>query len=98
MEPRPLPPPPTLTLYRRQGCHLCDDAREALQVVLEERAAGGQANPRVREVDIAGDPELEARHGFRVPVLELGGEELALTVSARAIRGLLERGLQQRIA
>jgi thioredoxin reductase (NADPH) len=56
-----------LTLLVRAYCHLCDEMRE---VVAPIAAAAGIA---VREVDVDGDPALEARWGERVPVL-LGGE------------------------
>ncbi|MCC5795545.1 MAG: glutaredoxin family protein [Chromatiales bacterium] len=39
-----------------------------------EELSRGRLRPRV--VDVDGDPELVRRHGLRVPVLELAGEEL----------------------
>jgi thioredoxin reductase (NADPH) len=56
-----------LTLLVRAYCHLCDEMRE---VVAPIAAAAGIA---LREVDVDGDPALDARWGDRVPVL-LGGE------------------------
>ena len=59
-----------MTLYAREGCHLCDDARAALERV---RAA----HPfRLDEVDIEADDALHARYLERIPVVALDGEEL----------------------
>jgi glutaredoxin len=60
----------TVTLYSRPGCHLCDDAREALARV-RERAAF-----ELDEVDIETDDALHARYLERIPVVALDGEEL----------------------
>jgi glutaredoxin len=61
----------TVTLYGRPGCHLCDDARAALERL---RAA----EPfRLEEVDIEQDPALHARYLERIPVIALDGEELS---------------------
>jgi glutaredoxin len=56
---------PRLTLYTRPGCHLCEVAVEALERIGE----------RFIEVDISGDPELEAEYGDRIPVIMLDGKE-----------------------
>ena len=88
-------PAPTLVLYRRNGCHLCDDARETLQGVLKERAQEALPIPLFHEVDIAADDRLEARYGTTIPVLSLDGEELPLATSARAIRSYLVKVLDE---
>jgi len=59
-----------VTLYGKPGCHLCDEARQAIQAVREERPF------ELREVDVSLDPALHRRYGERIPVVELGGEEL----------------------
>ena len=59
---------PTLTLYGKPGCHLCDDARAAV-----ERVAAGR-DVALEQVDISRDPVLHARYGERIPVLEIDGE------------------------
>jgi glutaredoxin len=61
---------PTVTLYGRPGCHLCDDARAALERI---RAT---APFRLQEVDITADDELHRRYLERIPVVCLEGEEL----------------------
>ena len=60
----------TVTLYGRPGCHLCDDARGALERL---RAV---VPFRLEEVDITGDDALHARYLERIPVIALDGEEL----------------------
>jgi glutaredoxin len=61
---------PTLTLYSRPGCHLCDEARAALERV---RA---RATFSLQEVNIETDEELHRRYLERIPVVALGDEEL----------------------
>jgi glutaredoxin len=60
----------TVTLYSRPGCHLCDEARAALQRVR------GTAPFALDEVDITADDALHARYLERIPVIALDGEEL----------------------
>jgi glutaredoxin len=61
---------PTVTLYGRPGCHLCDDARAAL------RRAQREFPFTLREVDITTDDALHRRYLERIPVVALEGEEL----------------------
>jgi hypothetical protein len=82
-----------LTIYRRDGCHLCDEARQLLQLELERRAMRGEAVPRIREVDIDADPALHDRYHLRIPVLAVDGNEIELVTSSVAIRRFLERTL-----
>ena len=88
-------PVPTLDFYRRDDCGLCDEARLALQAVMEERARHGSPNPRVRYVNISGRPELEQRYGARVPVIAVGSDEISLVMSGRAIAVFLDRMMGQ---
>jgi glutaredoxin len=72
---------PTVTLYGRPGCHLCDDARAALERI---RATAPFA---LREVDITADDDLHRRYLERIPVVSLDGEELFdLFVDEEALR------------
>jgi glutaredoxin len=59
---------PTLTLYGKPGCHLCDDARAAVERVTARR------DVPLEQVDISRDPVLFKRYGERIPVLEMDGE------------------------
>jgi glutaredoxin len=61
---------PAVVLYGRPGCHLCEEARAALERV---RARVPFA---LAEVDIEGDDELHRRYLERIPVVAVGGEEL----------------------
>jgi glutaredoxin len=53
-----------VVLYTAQGCHLCERAREVLD------AEGVD----YREIDITGDPQLEASHREWLPVVEIDDE------------------------
>ena len=85
-------PLPDLVLYSRPGCGLCDDARDVVQGLLEDRAARSQPLARLAERDITTDPALERELFDRIPVLELRGERLELAISpARVRRWLADR-------
>ena len=60
----------TVTLYGREGCHLCDDARAALERVRL------RAPFALEEIDIEGDRALHARYLERIPVVAVDGREL----------------------
>ena len=89
----PSPRQPTLDFYRRDGCPPCDQARHALQAVLEARARRGDRIPRVRYRNVADSVDLESEFGPRVPVLAIGANQLSLTVSERSIANFLDRAL-----
>ena len=55
-----------VVLFTAQGCHLCERARAVLD------AEGVD----YREVDITGDPQLEASHREWLPVVEIDGERV----------------------
>jgi glutaredoxin len=57
-----------VTLYHAEGCHLCERAREVLASVRSE------APFELEEIDIGGDPELEAQYREWLPVVEIDGE------------------------
>ena len=61
-------PPARVTLYHAACCHLCERARK---VIREVRAA---VPFELEEVDIGGDPALEARYREWLPVVEIDGE------------------------
>jgi glutaredoxin len=61
---------PLVTLYGKPGCHLCEEARAAVERVRARRPF------ELREVDVSLDPVLNRRYGERIPVLALDGEEL----------------------
>ena len=75
-----------VTLYGKAGCHLCDEAREAVAEVRAERGF------ELEEVDVALDPVLHGRYGERIPVVAIDGrDELELVVDADALRERLDK-------
>ncbi len=56
-----------VTLYHSDGCHLCERARGVVAGLQEELGF------ELREVDIAGDPALEAVYREWLPVVEIDG-------------------------
>ncbi len=60
-----------LTVYVRNGCHLCED------MVAELRRLQAEYDFGLQTVDIDTDAALVARHGTRVPVLCAGEKELS---------------------
>ena len=64
------PAPPSVVLYGRPDCHLCE---EALAVVERVRA---RVAFELQQVDIESDDELFKRYLERIPVLVVGGQEL----------------------
>jgi hypothetical protein len=84
---------PTLIIYRRPGCHLCDDAELLLRDELAERARAGLPPVQLERVDISTDPELESRYRRRIPVFAVGDVQSELVTSARQVRDFLERAL-----
>jgi len=58
-----------VVLYHAEGCHLCT---AALRVV---RAAHAEDRFELEEVDITGDPDLEARYRELLPVVEIDGRQ-----------------------
>jgi hypothetical protein len=88
-----MPPLPNLTLYARPGCSLCDEARVALELVIEDRRARGLAVPAVIERNIEDDPELHRRYLERIPVVEIADQRVELIVSVGKVRRLLNEVL-----
>ena len=66
-------PPLIVTVFERAGCHLCEEAREAIVAV----AAQAGAEVELRRVDIEADEELFLAYLERIPVIEVGGEEVS---------------------
>ena len=58
-----------VTVYRRPGCHLCDEAREAILALREELPPF-----ELCEVNIEQDDGLLARYLERIPVVAVDGE------------------------
>ena len=60
---------PRLGLVTRVNCHLCDEAKEAMDRV------AARTGERWVEIDVDVDLELQREYGDRVPVVLLDGRE-----------------------
>ncbi|WP_110240995.1 glutaredoxin family protein [Nocardioides gilvus] len=60
---------PRVTLYGREGCHLCEDARAIIERVCADL---GEAYV---EVDIDSDEDLQDRFGEEIPVTFVDGRQ-----------------------
>ena len=58
-----------VTLYTRPGCHLCDEARQAILALRDELPPF-----ELSEVNIEQDDGLLARYLERIPVVAVDGE------------------------
>ncbi len=76
---------PILTLYGRDGCHLCDEALREL------RSLAALFECDVETVDIESDDELLRRYMFEIPVVAVGDVEIA---KAPIRPGVLEDALR----
>ena len=56
-------------IYSKPGCHLCDEAKEAL------RAAGCEDQFQLTEINIETDPELMSKYCYDIPVITINGVE-----------------------
>ena len=57
-----------VTVYSRQGCHLCEKAVNTLEGMRAE------LNFTIEVIYIDGNPELEKLYGHEVPVIHINGE------------------------
>jgi glutaredoxin len=60
-----------VTLYTREGCHLCDEAKAVMAPILAR--VGGT----LREVDIDDDAALRTKYNESVPVIFVGEDFFA---------------------
>jgi glutaredoxin len=58
-----------VTLYGKPGCHLCEDAFQAIEKVRRHR------DFELKEIDITMDPGLNREYGERIPVVAVDGVE-----------------------
>ncbi len=77
-----------VTLYSKQDCSLCDQAREDLSALQDS------VPHRLVEIDITSDPILLARHGAVVPVLEAGPYTLRSPFNRTDMRVTLQSARQ----
>jgi glutaredoxin len=78
--------PRQITLYTREGCHLCEEARLAITPLLKEFGT------TLREVDIDDDPVLHDLYTNDVPVIFVGAQIAGQhRVDLTRLKQLLER-------
>lgn len=58
---------PRITLYTKPGCHLCEDARTAIESIAATTGVGWI------EIDIESDPDLVDAYAEMIPVVLLDG-------------------------
>ncbi len=61
---------PAVRLYRRDGCHVCDEAARELGALATELGFAVEA------IDIEADEALHRRYLFEIPVIAIGDAEL----------------------
>jgi glutaredoxin len=77
---------PLVTIYSRPGCHLCGEAKNAIQ------SADCEDEFVLEEVDIEKDPALLERYRFDIPVVQIDGIMVfKYKVDAREFRRKLRR-------
>lgn len=77
---------PSVTLYTRAGCHLCEDARAVLDAVRAERPF------ELTVIDIDGDAALVRQYTDDVPVVAVDGRTaFKHRLTADALRARLLR-------
>ena len=64
----------TVTLIGKPGCHLCDDAREAIGAVIGDLPAGAP-EVLVEELSILDDAGLHERYVEDIPVVLVDGRQ-----------------------
>jgi hypothetical protein len=75
-----------VTLFTRPGCHLCDEARDAILALRKEVPPFD-----LTEVNIEHDDGLLARYLERIPVVAVDGEAVSeLQIDLDLLRGLLD--------
>jgi len=71
-----------ILLYERAECHLCEEARLALDALI--------GPDRYQRVDVDASDDLVMRYGFRVPVVALDGvDRLEAPITEPDLRALV---------
>jgi glutaredoxin len=64
-----------LTLIGKPGCHLCEEARDAIDgVLLEFRKANPNTDVALEEQNILEDDDLRLKYAEEIPVLLIDGK------------------------
>jgi glutaredoxin len=67
-----MPPTPVqahVIIYSRPGCHLCDEAKRAIE------SAGCQNEYTLEEINIESDLDILSRYQYAIPVVTINGVE-----------------------
>ena len=79
---------PHVIVYSRPGCHLCDEAKDAIH------SAGCDDLFTFAEINIESDPELLNKYKYDIPVVTLDGAEVFRhRVDSQKFRGLIQMKL-----
>lgn len=77
-----------ITLYRKEGCGLCDQAETMLAHIARRIPL------RVSLIDIDSDPALQERYFLEIPVVAIGDHEIARApISERTLEAALRARL-----
>ena len=79
----------TITLYSKEGCHLCE------QLLLDLRPLAAQLGFSVQEVDIAADPALWQRFRYLIPVVATPARAFFAPIDTDELRDELMKELQE---
>lgn len=75
----------TVTLYTKQGCHLCEDVKAQL-------AALSLVYPHsLVEIDIYQDPDLLRAYHLIIPVVEIGDVRLQAPITNMQLTAVLQK-------
>jgi len=76
-----------VTLYTKPGCHLCEDAKAALD------SLRGEFEVSLEEVNINEDPALFEKYQYLIPVMVVNERTvLEVRIDARKLRRALQVG------
>ena len=65
----PIGPIARVVIYSRPGCHLCEEAKNVIEV------SGCREEYTLEEINIESDPELLRRYRYDIPVITIDGDE-----------------------
>jgi glutaredoxin len=83
-----------LTLYTKPGCHLCEEALDAIDLVVSEVKDKNSNDVQIQlhEINILEDEALLAAYAEEIPVLQINGETHAYwRIDKDRLRAALEK-------
>ncbi|MBO8165459.1 MAG: glutaredoxin family protein [Brevibacillus sp.] len=80
-----------IVLYGRPGCHLCEVVKERIH------AAASEFPLVIEERSIVGDPVLEEKYLFTIPVVEIDGDEVFVSIDSIMSEEQLREELMRRL-